>query len=140
MSILLQGVKNRTYQQTDYAFGNNGDRQGYEYLLGRWTPETANTATYPRLTLGFNANNTPYLNNSSFWTHSGEYLRIRNIDVGYTLPYSITNRIKVAGLRIFANAQNLFTTTPYDRLDPEVYGDTAYPIQKIFNVGVNIKL
>lgn len=140
MSILLQGVKNRTYQQTDYAFGNNGDRQGYEYLLGRWTPETATTATYPRLTLGFNANNTPYLNNSSFWTHSGEYLRIRNIDVGYTLPYSITNRIKVAGLRIFANAQNLFTTTPYDRLDPEIYSDTAYPIQKIFNVGVNIKL
>lgn len=140
MSILLQGVKNRTYQQTDYSFGFYGDRQGYEYLLGRWTPETAATATYPRLTIGANGTNTPNLNNSSFWTHSGEYLRIRNIDVGYTLPYSITNKIKVAGLRVFANAQNLFTTTPYDRLDPEVYGDTAYPIQKIFNLGVNIKL
>lgn len=140
MSVLLQGVENRTYQQTDYSFGSNGDRQGYQYLLGRWTPETASTATYPRLTLGLNANNTPFLNNSSFWTHSGEYLRIRNIDVGYTIPYSITSRIKVAGLRIFANAQNLFTTTPYDRLDPEVYGDTAYPIQKVFNFGVNIKL
>jgi TonB-linked SusC/RagA family outer membrane protein len=140
MSVLLQGVKNRTYQQTDYAFGSNGDRQGYDYLIGRWTPETAGTATYPRLTLGFNANNTPFLNNSSFWTHSGEYLRIRNIDMGYTFPYGITKRIKVAGLRIFANAQNLFTTTPYDRLDPEIYGDAAYPIQRVFNVGVNIKL
>jgi TonB-linked SusC/RagA family outer membrane protein len=140
LSVLLQGVKNRTYQQTDYAFGSGGDRQGYEYLLGRWTPETANTATYPRLTLGFNANNTPYLNNSSFWTHSGEYLRIRNIDVGYTLPYQFTSRLKVAGLRIFANAQNLFTSTPYDRLDPEIYGDTSYPMQRIFNLGVNIKL
>ncbi len=140
LSVLLQGVKNRSYQQIDYSFGSNGDRQGYEYLLGRWTPETAATATYPRLTIGANGNNTPFLNNSSFWTHSGEYLRIRNLDIGYTLPFSVTNRIKVAGLRIFANAQNLFTTTPYDRLDPEVYGDTAYPIQKIFNVGVNIKL
>ncbi|WP_432711792.1 SusC/RagA family TonB-linked outer membrane protein [Pedobacter sp.] len=139
-SVLLQGVKNRTYQQTDYAFGSGGDRQGYEYLLGRWTPETAETATYPRLTLGFNANNTPYLNNSSYWTRSGEYLRIKNIDVGYTLPYSFTNRIKVAGFRIFANAQNLFTTTPYDRLDPEIHGETSYPMQQIFNLGVNIKL
>ncbi|RZK63527.1 MAG: SusC/RagA family TonB-linked outer membrane protein, partial [Pedobacter sp.] len=99
MSVLLQGVENRTYQQTDYSFGTNGDRQGYQYLLGRWTPETAATATYPRLTLGSNGNNTPLFNNSSFWTHSGEYLRIRNIDVGYTIPYSITSRIKVAGLR-----------------------------------------
>lgn len=140
LSVLLQGVKNRTYQQTDYAFGSSGDRQGYEYLLGRWTPETATTATYPRLTLGFNANNTPFLNNSSFWTHSGEYLRIRNIDLGYTFPYRFTSRMKVSGLRIFANGQNLFTATPYDRLDPEVYGDTSYPMQQTFNLGVNIKL
>lgn len=139
-SVLLQGVRNRTYQQTDFAFGNNGDRQGYDYMLGRWTPETAATATYPRLTLGFNANNTPFLNNSSFWTHSGEYFRIRNIDVGYTLPYNISNKFKLAGLRIFANAQNLFTSTPYDRLDPEIYGNTSYPIQRIINMGVNIKL
>ena len=139
-SVLIQGVENRTYQQTDFSFGNNGDRQGYDYMLGRWTPETAATATYPRLTLGFNANNTPYLNNSSFWTHSGEYIRIRNIDVGYTLPYKLTNKFKVAGLRIFANAQNLFTSTPYDRLDPEIYGNTSYPIQRIINAGVNIKL
>lgn len=140
LSVLLQGVKNRTYQQTDYSFGNNGDRQGYDYMLGRWTPETAAIATYPRLTLGLNANNTPFLNNSSYWTHSGEYFRIRNIDVGYTLPYRFTNLFKVSGLRIFANAQNLFTSTPYDRLDPEVYGNASYPIQRTFNAGVNIKL
>lgn len=139
-SILLQGVKNRSYQQTDYSFGSNGERQGYDYLLGRWTPETATTATYPRLTLGFNANNTPFLNNSSFWTRSGEYFRIRNIDIGYTIPYAITNKLRVAGLRFFANAQNLYTSTAYDRLDPEVYGNTAYPMQRVFNVGVNIKL
>lgn len=140
LSVLLQGVKNRTYQQTDMSFGNNGDRQGYDYMMNRWTPETAATATYPRLTLGSNPNNTPFLNNSSYWTRSGEYFRIRNIDVGYNLPYKLTSRFRVSGLRIFANAQNLFTSTPYDRLDPEVYGNTSYPIQKIINAGVNIKL
>lgn len=139
-SVLLQGVANRTYQQTDYAFGSGGDRQGYAYLLGRWTPETAETATYPRLTLGADPTNTPYLNNSSYWTRSGEYLRIRNIDLGYTFPFAVSRRIRVSSLRIFANAQNLFTVTPYDRLDPEINGDTAYPIQRVFNFGVNIKL
>ncbi len=140
LSVLLQGVKNRTYQQTDYSFGQNGDRQGYDYMLNRWTPETAQTATYPRLTLGFNANNTPYLNNASYWTRSGEYFRIRNIDVGYTFPYSISSKLKVSSFRIFANAQNLFTSTPYSRLDPEIYGSTAYPAQRIINAGFNIKL
>ncbi|MGX5688389.1 SusC/RagA family TonB-linked outer membrane protein [Arcticibacter tournemirensis] len=139
-SILLQGVKNRTYQQMDYSFGSGGKDQGYDYMIGRWTPATAATATYPRLTVGFNANNTPYLNNSSFWTHSGEYFRIRNIDVGYTLPYSITRKLRVSGLRLFANAQNLFTETAYERLDPEVYSNAAYPIQRTINAGVNIKL
>ncbi|MDP4210269.1 MAG: SusC/RagA family TonB-linked outer membrane protein [Bacteroidota bacterium] len=139
-SVLLQGVKNRTYQQTDYSFGAGGKDQGYDFMLGRWTPETAATATYPRLTVGFNANNTPYLNNSSFWTRSGEYFRVKNIDIGYTFQLKANNRLKVSGIRIFANAQNLFTVTPYDRLDPEINGTTSYPIQRIINAGINIKL
>jgi len=139
-SVLLQGVANRTYQRTDYSFGTDGERQGYTYLLGRWTPETAATATYPRLTIGSDPTNTPYLNTSSYWTRSGEYLRIRNIDLGYTFPFSLSRKIRVSSLRIFANAQNLFTLTPYDRLDPEISDDTAYPIQRVVNVGVNIKL
>ncbi len=140
VSVLLQGVLNRTYQQTDYSFGSNGEGQGFSYLMGRWTPETAATATYPRLTLGFDPTNTPYLNNSSYWTRSGEYLRIRNMDIGYTLPFSLTSKIKLAGVRVFANAYNLFTWTPYDRLDPEVPSGTAYPAQRIYNFGLNIKL
>lgn len=139
-SILLQGVTNRTYQQTDYSFGSNGEGQGYDYMLGRWTPETATTATYPRLTIGFDPTNTPYLNNSSYWTRSGAYLRVRHVDLGYTFPYAWSKKINLAALRIFANAQNLFTSTSYDRLDPEIYGTTAYPIQRIINFGVNIKL
>lgn len=140
VSVLLQALLNHTYQQTDYSFGSNGEGQGFNYLMGRWTPETAATATYPRLTLGLDPTNTPYLNNSSYWTRSGEYLRIRNMDIGYTLPFAVTSKIKLAGVRLFANAYNLFTWTPYDRLDPEISSGTAYPAQRIFNFGVNIKL
>lgn len=138
-SVLLQGVKNITYQQTDYSFGSGGKDQGYSYLTGRWIPENAAKATYPRLTMGFNANNTPYLNNSSYWTRPGEYFRVRNIDIGYTIPYKITEKIKISELRFFANAENIFTRTPYDRLDPEVYNPTAYPMQRTITAGVNIK-
>ncbi len=138
-SVLLQGVLNRTYQQTDYSFGSGGKDQGYDFLVGRWTPETAATAAYPRLTVGFNANNTPYLNNSSFWTRSGEYFRIKNADIGYSFPLK-KNKLGLSGLRVFANAQNLFTETPYSRLDPEIYSSTAYPAQRIISAGVNIKL
>ena len=59
--------------------------------------------------------------------------------MGYTVPYTWTKKIRIAELRFFVDAQNLFTETPYDRLDPEVYSNTAYPMQKIINAGVNIK-
>lgn len=139
-SVLLQGVANRTYQQMDYSFGNNGDAQGYSYMMGRWTPETAETATYPRLTVGFDPTNTPYLNTSSYWTRSGEYLRVRNVDLGYTIPNHLSRKINLSSFRVFANAQNLFTFTSYDRLDPEISGNAAYPAQRTIVFGVNIKL
>lgn len=139
-SMLLQGAANRTYQQTDYSFGSNGESQGYSYMTGRWTPETASTATYPRLTIGFDPTNTPYLNNSSFWTRSGEYLRVRNINLGYEIPAHWSRKIGLSQLRVFTTAQNLLTFTPYSRLDPEIHGETSYPAQRIINFGINIKL
>ncbi|SJN47087.1 SusC/RagA family TonB-linked outer membrane protein [Sphingobacterium sp. JB170] len=139
-SVLLQGVANRTYQKTDYSFGSNGESQGFSYLVGRWTPETAESASYPRLTVGSDPTNTPFLNTSSYWTRSGEYLRVRNLELGYTVPFQLSRRINIAGLRIFANAQNLFTFTPYSRLDPEINNETSYPAQRTIVLGVNIKL
>lgn len=137
-SVLLQGVRNRTYQQTDYSFGSNGEGQGFDYMLGRWTPETAASATYPRLTLGPSPTNTQ--NVSSYWTRQGEYLRIRNMSLGYTLPASWTRRVRLSAVRLFASAHNLVTFTPYSRLDPEISSGTAYPAQRTVSLGVNVKL
>lgn len=140
MNVLLQGVMNRTYQQTDYSFGSNGEGQGFDYLLGRWTPERGVEATYPRLTLGADPTNTPAYTTSSYWTKPGKYMRIRHVDIGYTLPREWTNRARIATLRVFLNAQNLFTFTPFDRLDPEVNGSMSYPAQRIISFGLHLKL
>lgn len=144
VNVLLQGVQNRSILISDPSFGFNGKSQAYTYIIGRWTPETAGTATYPRLTPGLNANNdiNPFVtggNINSFWLHSGDYFRIKNVEIGYTIPYRFTSRLKVSAIRFFANGLNLFTYAKFNRVDPEGYGQ-FYPIQRVINFGINIKL
>jgi TonB-linked SusC/RagA family outer membrane protein len=142
ISALFQGVQNRNLflasWETEFEFGAlNRNGQLFNHHLGRWTPENAATATYPRLTYGFNQNN--HIQGSSYWMHSGDYLRLKNIEIGYTLPFGWTKRLKLGSVRLFANAQNLFTYSEFERGDPEVNGK-AYPMQRVINTGINIKL
>ncbi len=137
-SALLQGVQNRYVYvsgSTEWAFQNSGLGQAFEQNLGRWTPATAATATQPRVTIGANSNNEA---TSSYWLHDGSYIRLKNVELGYTLPKTLTNRLKLASIRFFANAVNAFTLSAYDRVDPEVYGN-GYPLQKVVNAGLNVK-
>jgi TonB-linked SusC/RagA family outer membrane protein len=139
VSVLFQGVQNREIYLSGpsyWAFQNNGFGQAYEHNLGRWTPATAATATYPRLNVGVNTNNQA---TSSYWLRSGNYMRLKNFEVGYTLPKSITSRIKLKSARVFVNGVNLITFTSLNDMDPEVFNG-AYPIQKVINAGINIKL
>ncbi len=143
VSMLLQGVSNRKIILTDPSFGSNGRNQTFTYIIGRWTPETAETATYPRLTQGYNPNNdiNPIFGGGSvntFWVHSGDYFRIKNAEVGYTVPLKLTSRFKIPSIRVFANGINLFTYSKYGRVDPEVSGQ-VYPIQRVINFGLNVK-
>ena len=143
VSVLLQGVQNSRYLLGgEYSFGPDGKGAAFDYAVGRWIPEVAAQATYPRLTSGFNNNNdynTYYgTNANSFWVHSGDYFRIKNIDLGYTLPYKWTTRLKISSWRVFVNGFNLFTHAGFGRVDPEVHGQ-AYPIQKVVNLGFNLK-
>ncbi|HEY8956657.1 SusC/RagA family TonB-linked outer membrane protein [Chitinophaga sp.] len=141
-SALLQGVANRvnyidnSATEAGFQFMNFTYGQAYEQITGRWTPESAATATYPRLTA--DANNTYNKVSSSFWIRNGNYFRLKNINVAYNLPYRWTNRVKLGSVKVFANAQNLFTHAAYDFVDPEV-GVGAYPIQRVLNTGINIK-
>ncbi len=139
LSMVWQGVMNRyifLVGNNTYEFQNSGKGQAMEHHLGRWTPATAATATYPRLTVGTNVNNHRA---STFWLKDGRYLRLKNLELGYTLPQDWVRFTRLGSIRAFANAYNLLTFTPLDRVDPESY-QGAYPNQRIYNFGVNIQL
>ncbi|MGN6352799.1 MAG: SusC/RagA family TonB-linked outer membrane protein, partial [Parafilimonas sp.] len=134
ISVLLQGVTNRKYLLIDNSFGS-GTQQAYTYIVGRWTPETGAASAFPRLTPGSNANNDLW---SSYWMRNGNYFRLKNAEIGYSLPYQLVNRLKMTQIRVFANGLNLFTHAAFDRVDPEVY-QQVYPNQRIINFGLNVK-
>lgn len=146
VSVLLQGVTNSQmmFNQGDLTQGFIGKgflglppyTQAYASILNRWTPETAATATSPRLTAGANSNNGA---TSSYYVHSGNYVRLKNAEIGYTIPHFITSKLNISNLRFFVNGENLVTIAGYKGIDPEVNG-IAYPIQRVFNAGVSVKL
>ena len=144
-SMFWQGAYNRDLYLQDWTllegFQANGRYYGqaYENMLGRWTPETAESATFPRLTAGGNEYNRCNGWNSSFWLRSGNFIRLKDISLGYNLPDSFCNNY-LGGLRlkIFVNGQNIFTKSACDLVDPEV-GFTSYPLQRCISTGINIR-
>ncbi|NLR61727.1 TonB-dependent receptor [Chitinophaga polysaccharea] len=140
-SILLQGAGHSSVQlnnESAYEFFQGGKVKPIH--LGRWTPETADAATYPRLHATTNGNNHRA---SSFWIRSGDYLRIKNAEIGYQLPKQWIKRAGLNYFRVYVNGMNFYT---WDKLkdfglDPEVNdGNGAmYPIQKIWNFGIDVR-
>ncbi len=108
--------------------------------LNRWTPETAATATYPALHYGIHNNNKQQY--SSLFLYDASYIRLKNIEIGYTLPKAWTSKAGIQSVRIYAQGQNLLT---FDRLgdvdmDPEIKnGDGSwFPVQRVVNLGINM--
>jgi TonB-linked SusC/RagA family outer membrane protein len=142
LSLLIQGTANRqNYISGDFmnGFGNSGAYTAYEYNLGRFTDATAATATQPRVWLGSNTNNSQ---TSSFWMKDNDFVRLKNLEIGYTLPKKLSSKIGLPSIRFFSNGLNLFTWAEINDIrkdmDPESWG-AAYPIVKILNFGVNVK-
>lgn len=145
-SVSLQGVANRDivnvgrYNSVSSAleteFLSNGNAQVYEHHLNRWTPSNAANATYPRLSIGENINNQA---SSTFWVRSMAYLRLQNVDIGYTIPGRLTDKLKLNSIRVFANGFNLYSFDKLDHNDPEGY-NSIFPLRKTFNIGLNVKL
>lgn len=84
--------------------------------LDRWTPDNIN-ASLPRMT---SSEYTANVQSSSFWLSKADYLRMKNIQIGYTFPkWQLIKKLNIENLRVFVSADNLFTITPFDGLDPE---------------------
>lgn len=141
-SMLWQGVGKRNVWirgESVEAFHNNNEGPVFDYHLDRWTPNNPN-ATYPRLTVGSESANNAV--KSDFWIQDAAYLRLKNLQIGYTFPNQWLSRVSVKDLRLYLTGQNLLT---FDDMrggwDPETTdgGGRIYPVSRVYSLGLNIK-
>ncbi|MDR1883279.1 MAG: SusC/RagA family TonB-linked outer membrane protein [Prevotella sp.] len=145
LSMQWSGIANSSVVLRDTPFGINaegGYGQALEEHLDRWTPDNPD-AGYPRLSA---VENTYNERTSSFWVKDGAYLRLKNVELSYTLPHKWISAIRLSGLKVFANGYNLLTVSGIKDKDPELLnfmssdGNTGIvPNAKAFNFGLNIQ-
>ena len=141
LSVLLQGQA-----RAQVKLMPEGLYMDKAFFEGRWQKQGDNL--YPR---SFNSNRASVGNNSlasTFWMKDGSFIRLKNVELAYSLPKNITDMVKLANVRLFMSASNLFLILDHVKLvDPETLGSLAflnaanlssYPIQRMVNVGVNV--
>lgn len=137
LSVLFQGVTNVSnfYQSRGTFPGSNY----YVNHLDSWTADRAAAGqpiNYPRLTTVASPNE----NSNSFFVLDASYVRLKNVEIGYTLPLSLSSKIGSKRVRIYANGLNLFTwdRLPTKQFDPELTGELSYPVLRVINFGANV--
>ena len=141
-SALMQGagmVNAIVKNEINKAFYNGG--KVTEEHLDRWTPDNPD-ASYFRLSMKDSQKNWM---NSSFWMQNSSYLKMRNIQLGYTIPKTLLSDYGISRLRLYFSADNLFTITGFDGVDPEstydvknLSGSSYYPLATSYSFGVNL--
>lgn len=147
VNIHFQGAGKSTYfvnGSTVYMFsGGTGwgnvlkdMAESNRWILGK--NEDPN-AEYPRLTYGNSDNNN---RSSTFWLRNGSYLRLKTLDIGYTLPKSIVNKAHMNQVRIFFVGTNLLTFSGFKLWDPEMGSSDGkkYPLSQTFSLGISVNL
>lgn len=147
INVHFQGVGKSTYfinGGTVYMF-SSGDGKGNvltemansnRWILGvNEDPD----AEYPRLTYGPNNNNQQA---STYWLRDGSYLRLKTLDIGYSIPKALINKVHLNKVRFFFVGTNLLTFSKFKLWDPEMGSSTgeSYPITRSFSLGVSINL
>lgn len=143
-SVMFQGVDHVSrYYDAEAMFAFVGGGKVKEHHLDRWNPavsEAENLARAKYPLLHYDSYGDHNQRGNSFFLKNGAFVRLKNIELSYTLPQ---NWIKVVGMsdcRLYVNANNLITWDHLDDLtDPESNGSNRYPIMKTVNFGVNIK-
>lgn len=124
------------YLRNELAFPFFNRAKIAAYQTDYWTPDNTD-AKYPRITPAPTTNNNQP---SSFWIRNGTYLRLKTFELGYSLPASIMDRIKLKSVRIYISGQNALTFSQFKYVDPELGNNRAryYFQQKTFAVGLNL--
>jgi TonB-linked SusC/RagA family outer membrane protein len=135
LTCFLQGVgKVDSYLSGEGVWAFYVGSTAYEWQKNHWSPDNPN-APYPRLTFGDQNN----IQNSDYWMINGAYLRVKNLQLGYTLPRVLLSHTFIQNLRIWAGGQNLFTIDHFLKgFDAEtpVGGISHYPIIKVYSFGI----
>lgn len=114
-----------------------------DLLYKSWTPTNTNT----NVPIATNRSNfSTNTQSASYYIEDGSYLRLKNLQLGYTIPESVMSKVNIKSLRVYVQAVNLFTITKYSGLDPEIGGgDTGhgvdagnYPLVKQILFGLNV--
>lgn len=138
LSVLLQGVSNVTnFYQARGTFANGPNY--FSRHLESWTAEKAakgEPINYPRISTEASPNEI----GNSFFIIDASYLRLKNIELGYTLPRRLSEKIGSKRIRLYTNGLNVITwdKLPTRDFDPELTTDLAYPVTKVYNFGVNV--
>lgn len=136
LSILIQGAAGAKQYVSAGEMGNIGN-----YLLdiyqNRWTIDNPSDV-HPRIA---NRSDQYFSGGNTYWLRSTDYMRLKNFELGYTIPESIGKRIGFSSMRIYASGINLFTIDKLKVFDPETASTTGqyYPQSKVMNLGLNVK-
>lgn len=142
LSLDFQGVSDVSVYNANQGLRYGNENYTEDFFQHRW--HGAGTSdTDPSANIGGNQNYQP----NTWFVESGNYFRVRNLQLGFTLPESLSSRWKLQKLRIYANAQNPFNFFSYKGFSPEITGGTptsqnidtnVYPLYATFNFGVNL--
>lgn len=136
-SLLFQGATNRNfYIASEAAFPFVNSASAVRETMDYWTPENTD-ARNPRITPQPTNNNEQ---TSSWWIHSGSYLRLKTGELGYTLPAGALKAIRIQSLRCYLSGQNILTWSKIKNFDPEISASNGhyYPQQRVVSVGLNV--
>ncbi len=138
LSLFFQGSGMTSYAFNGnfqvIPFNNNNSNASYEYYNDHWTKDNED-AKYPIANANPVANNTQA---STFWQWNTSYLRLKNAQLGYTLPSSLMRSIKLQSIRVYVASQNALTFSKLKFVDPEAVTDVGYPNMRTFTVGANV--
>jgi hypothetical protein len=137
LSVFLQGQARSSFfiePDSTAPFANNGALLK-AYADSHWSDDNRNIyALWPRLSSDINRNNTQQ---STWWLRNGDFLRLKQVEIGYSLPPATIKKWKLKTFRVYVNGSNLFALSHFRLWDIEMAGNgLGYPVQRVVNIGL----
>lgn len=135
LTMFFQGVgKRKVYLDNAFShpYQNAWDNYAFKDVLDYWTPENQD-ARFPRPHQG--GHNYLY---STHWLQNASYIRLKNLQLGYTIPKNIVSKLKLDNLRLYFSGENLWEYTSMMMFDPETNGSGVYPLNRSLSFGLSL--